>query len=111
MDKVVVSSTSLLSSSINILIISMIVVDLLCLDIDTVMTRNPTSSIVSFSESMSFDITVSRDHGPGNLEYSKKWGSSRLLTGFHSSSSGTCCLPRLKVQKAGVPNLYSSTLE
>ena len=48
---------------------------------------------------MIFDIIVSRDHGPGNLEYSKKWGSSRLFTGFHSSSSGS--LPRFKKPETG----------
>lgn len=67
MDKMVVNSINLFNNDINIFIITMIIIDLLCLDIDTVMTRNPTSNIINFNENMNFDIIVSRDHGPGNL--------------------------------------------
>jgi hypothetical protein len=55
--------------------------NLLCIDIDTVMIRNP-SSILNDINSDLYDIVSSRDHGPGNLEYSINWGSARLCTGF-----------------------------
>jgi len=55
--------------------------NLLCIDIDTVMIRNP-SSILNDINSDLYDIVSSRDHGPGNLEYSMNWGSARLCTGF-----------------------------
>lgn len=56
--------------------------NLLCLDIDTVMIRNP-SHILGLKDNInSYDIIASRDHGPGNLEFSNNWGNARLCTGF-----------------------------
>ena len=47
------------------------------------MIRNPIiSNIINFNEINNYDIIVSRDHGPGKLEFSKNWGNTRLCTGF-----------------------------
>ena len=46
------------------------------------MIRNPTKYAITFHDINNFDIIVSRDHGPGKLEFSNNWGRNRLCTGF-----------------------------
>jgi hypothetical protein len=56
--------------------------NLLCLDIDTAMIRNPSHILGLNDNNNYYDIIASRDHGPGQLEYSTNWGTARMCTGF-----------------------------
>jgi len=55
--------------------------DVLLVDLDAILVRDPTSTYIS-SDSSQFDIISSRDHGPERLMHGKHWGLWRLCAGM-----------------------------